>query len=102
MGEDYTPDGAALELSEEREVHLARMLVRFGEIVPVVLEGFRPNLLAGYLLELARAYHSFFQACPVLKSAGPVKNTRLVLCELTAGVLRQGLDLLGIDVPERM
>ena len=102
LGEDYTPDGAALELSEEREVHLARMLVRFGEIVPVVLEGFRPNLLAGYLLELVRAYHSFFQACPVLKSAGPVKNTRLVLCELTAGVLRQGLDLLGIDVPERM
>ena len=78
------------------------MLVRFGEMVPIVLEGFRPNLLAGYLLELARAYHSFFQSCPVLKSEGVIKDTRLALCELTARVLRQGLQLLGIEVPERM
>ena len=102
MGGDYVPDGTALELSEERELHLARMLVRFGEMVPIVLEGFRPNLLAGYLLELARAYHSFFQSCPVLKSEGVIKDTRLALCELTARVLRQGLQLLGIEVPERM
>ena len=102
LGEAYVPDGADLELSEEREVHLARMLVRFGEIVPVVLEGFRPNLLAGYLLELARAYHSFFQSCPVLKSEGSVKKTRLALCELTARVLQKGLRLLGIEVPEQM
>ena len=78
------------------------MLVRFGEIVPIVLEGFRPNFLAGYLLELARAYHSFFQSCPVLKSEGVIRDTRLALCELTARVLRQGLELLGIEVPERM
>ncbi len=102
MGGDYVPDGSALELSEERELHLARMLVRFGEIVPIVLEGFRPNFLAGYLLELARAYHSFFQSCPVLKSEGVIRDTRLALCELTARVLRQGLELLGIEVPERM
>jgi arginyl-tRNA synthetase len=102
LGEEVALDGEGLELSDEREIHLARMLARFGEVVPVVLEGFRPNLLASYLLELARAYHSFFQACPVLKSEGSVRNTRLVLCELTACVLRKGLDLLGIAVPERM
>ena len=102
LGEDYVADRDDLELRDDREVHLARMLVRFGEMVPVVLEGFRPNLLAGYLLELARAYHSFFQSCPVLKSEGSVKNTRLALCDLTARVLRQGLRLLGIEVPERM
>ena len=102
LGKAYVADGADIELSEEREIHLARMLVRFGEIVPVVLEGFRPNLLAGYLLDLARAYHSFFQSCPVLKSEGSVKKTRLVLCELTARVLQKGLQLLGIEVPERM
>jgi len=95
-------DGEDLELSDEKEIHLARMLMRFGEVVPVVLDDFRPNLLAGYLLELARAYHSFFQSCPVLRSEGAVRKTRLVLCELTARVLRQGLDLLGIAVPERM
>ncbi len=95
-------DGEGLELREEEERHLARMLARFGETVPVVLDDFRPHLLAHYLLELARAYHSFFQVCPVLISEGAVRKTRLVLCELTARVLKKGLALLGIEVPERM
>ncbi|MEM9079627.1 MAG: arginine--tRNA ligase [Verrucomicrobiota bacterium] len=102
LEEEVELDGEGLELREEREVHLARMLVRFGEVVPQVLEDLRPNVLASYLLELARAYHSFFQACPVLKSEGAVLKTRLTLCEVTAGVLKKGLGLLGIGVPERM
>jgi arginyl-tRNA synthetase len=89
-------------LDDEAEVHLARSLARFGEVLPVVLEDFRPNLLANYLLELARAFHSFYEACPVLKADAPVRGSRLALCELSARVLRQGLDLLGIRVPERM
>jgi len=78
------------------------MLVRFGEVVPSLLDDFRPNMLANYLLELARAFHSFFEACPVLKSEGVTQNTRLVLCDLTSQVLVEGLGLLGIEVPERM
>ena len=78
------------------------MLTRFGETLPSLLDDFRPNLLANYLLELAKAFHSFFEACPVLKSEGETQNTRLVLCELTSQVLKKGLGLLGIDVPERM
>jgi arginyl-tRNA synthetase len=58
--------------------------------------------LANYLLELAKAFHSFFEACPVLKSEGETQNTRLALCELTSQVLEKGLGLLGIEVPERM
>ncbi|NWK56679.1 arginine--tRNA ligase [Verrucomicrobiaceae bacterium N1E253] len=100
-------EGVKLDLGELRieadaEVHLARMLVRFGEVVPSLLDDFRPNLLANYLLELARAFHSFFEACPVLKSEGATQNTRLVLCDLTSQVLVKGLGLLGIEVPERM
>ena len=102
LEEELVLDGDALELSNEQEIHVARMLSRFGEALPAVLDDFRPNLLASYLLELARAYHSFYHASPVLKSEGAVRKTRLVLCELTARVLRKGLELLGIDVPERM
>ncbi len=91
-----------LVLKEEREIHLARILARYGETVPLVLEGLKPNALASYLLELARAYHSFFQSCPVLKSEEEVRISRLTLCELTARVLQQGLGLLGISVPEKM
>ena len=77
-------------------------MARYGETVPLVLEGLKPNALASYLLELARAYHSFFQSCPVLKSEEEVRISRLTLCELTARVLQQGLGLLGISVPEKM
>ena len=95
-------DPSALSIEADAEVHLARMLVRFGETVPILLDDFRPNLLANYLLELAKAFHSFFEACPVLKSEGDTQNTRLALCELTSQVLEKGLGLLGIEVPERM
>ena len=102
LDEDVKLDREGLVLEAPEEIHLARMLARYGETVPTVLDGFRPNLLANYLLELARAYHSFFQACPVLKADGASRKTRLVLCELTARILQQGLGLLGIEVPERM
>ena len=67
-----------------------------------MLDDFRPNLLANYLLELARAFHSFFEACPVLKSEAAARASRLALCELTARILSTGLGLLGIRCPERM
>jgi arginyl-tRNA synthetase len=102
LAEEVFLDGDGLVLEGDEEIHLARMLSRFGESVPAVLDEFRANLLASYLLDLARAYHSFYHVSPVLKSEGAVRKTRLVLCELTARVLRKGLELLGIDVPERM
>lgn len=102
LDEGVTLDAKNLQIEADAEVHLARMLVRFGEVVPSLLDDFRPNLLANYLLELARAFHSFFEACPVLKSEGVTQNTRLVLCDLTSQVLVKGLGLLGIEVPERM
>ncbi len=77
-------------------------LCQFGEIVPTVLNDFRPNVLANYLFELANSFHSFYEACPVLKSEEPARSSRLALCELTARILHRGLELLGIGVPEKM
>ncbi len=99
---DFQADLAKIILGKPEEIHLARLLARFGEVLPLVLEDFRPNLLANYLLELARAFHSFFEACPVLKSEEPTRSSRLALCELTSHVLEKGLGLLGIRCPERM
>ena len=70
--------------------------------MPIGLEDFRPNRLANDVLELARAFQSFFEACPVLKSDEPARTSRLALCELTATTLGTGLELLGIEVPERL
>ncbi len=91
-----------LQLAEPAELMLAKKLFQFGEVLPQVLEDFRPNLLCNYLCELASTFHSFFEACPVLKSDGATRTSRLTLCDATARTLQRGLGLLGIEVPERM
>ena len=92
----------ALTLKDPAELDLAKRLCQFGEIVPQVLNGFRPNILANYLFELANSFHAFYEACPVLKSEEPARGSRLALCDLAGQVLQRGLRPLGIKVPERM
>jgi arginyl-tRNA synthetase len=91
-----------LILREVAEINLAKRLCQFAEVVPQVLNDFRPNILANYLFELANSFHAFYEACPVLKSEEPVRASRLALSELTGRVMLRGLDLLGIKVPEKM
>ena len=60
---------------------------------------YRPNVLTAYLFELANRYSTFFEQCPVLKAPDETtRASRLLLCDLTARTIRQGLDLLGIGV----
>jgi arginyl-tRNA synthetase len=89
-------------LNESAEITLAKRLCQFAEIVPQVLNDFRPNILANYLFELADGFHAFYEACPVLRSDELVRGSRLALCDLTGRILQRGLDLLGIKVPEKM
>jgi len=91
-----------LALDDPAEINLAKRLCQFAEIVPQVLNNFRPNILANYLFELANSFHTFYEACPVLKSEEPARSSRLALCDLSGRVLERGLDLLGIKVPEKM
>ncbi|HET8697363.1 MAG TPA: DALR anticodon-binding domain-containing protein, partial [Gammaproteobacteria bacterium] len=66
-------------------------------------DALKPHRLAGYLYDLATAFTAFFENCPVLRAPDPAtRASRLALCALTADVLARGLDLLGIDAPDRM
>ena len=96
------PVATSLILTNPAEINLAKRLCQFAEIVPQVLNDFRPNILANYLFEVANSFHTFYEACPVLKSEEPARSSRLALCDLTGRVLHRGLDLLGIKVPEKM
>jgi arginyl-tRNA synthetase len=98
----HRPVATGLKLSDPAELDLAKRVCQFAEIVPQVLNGFRPNILANYLFELANSFHSFYEACPVLKSQEPARASRLALCELTGRVLQKGLELMGIRAPEKM
>jgi arginyl-tRNA synthetase len=84
------------------EITLAKHLLNFGLVLEAVAEEYRPNFLCNYLYELAGKFTSFYENCPVLKSEGDTRATRLLLCDLTARVLKQGLDCLGIETLEQM
>lgn len=90
------------ELQEPAEQHVALLLSRFGEVVTAVGETLQPHRLCGYLYELASGLSVFYEQCPVLKSDGDVRASRLALCAATKKVLATGLDLLGIEAPDRM
>lgn len=94
--------GAVVVLEETAEQQLALLLSRFGEVVDEVADTLAPHKLCVYLYEVAGALATFYEACPVLKSEGEVRSSRLALCAATKSVISKGLELLGIDAPERM
>jgi arginyl-tRNA synthetase len=95
------PAPVILEKPEERA--LAAQLLRFEECLTLAAAEYKPSFVTTYLWDLAKTYSGFFQNCPVLKAETPdVRQSRLLLSDLTARVIQRGLDLLGIGVVERM
>jgi arginyl-tRNA synthetase len=92
----------SLHLDAPEELALARHLLNFGLVLEAVADDYRPNFLCNYLYELAGHFTSFYENCPVLKSEAEQRTSRLVLCDLTARVLKQGLEVLGIETLEQM
>ncbi|NSL54658.1 arginine--tRNA ligase [Uliginosibacterium aquaticum] len=93
---------APIVLEEEAERQLALALVRFSEALHSVARETMPHFLCAYLYELSGQFMRFYEACPVLKSEGALRDSRLRLCRLTADTLKTGLGLLGIGVLEAM
>ncbi|MDB5815557.1 MAG: arginine--tRNA ligase [Rhodocyclales bacterium] len=95
-------EGAAIALTEPAERQLALELARFADAVHAVSREAAPHFLCGYLYDLATHFMRFYEACPVLKSEGAVRDSRLRLCRLTADTLNTGLGLLGIETLDVM
>lgn len=100
-GRNYEfPVGYKLVKEEER---LLKTLFRFEEVVQETLSKYAPNLLATFLYETAQRYNTFYHICPIIKAEGQnERQFRLGLTAVTEKILQKGLELLGIDVPERM
>jgi arginyl-tRNA synthetase len=100
--EQHRADAAPIPPGSPQELALAKMILRFAEVLGRALEDYRPNVLAAYLYDLAGAFTAFYDACPVLQSEEPLRSCRLKLCDLAARVIERGLGLLGIETIERM
>jgi arginyl-tRNA synthetase len=95
---------ADITIIEPQEKALALKLLQLEEVIDAVISESMPNLLCNYLYELASLYMTFYEACPILKEGidNEIKQSRLALCLNISKTLKQGLDILGIDVMERM
>ena len=90
-------------LEQPQERALALQLLRLEEVLQAAAAEYKPNLITAYLWDLAKSYSGFYQNCPVLKADTPMlRQSRLLLCDLTARVIQLGLRLLGIQTVERM
>ena len=101
-GEGAATGGGEFVLTAPEELALARQLLNFGLALEATAEDYRPNFLCSYLYELAGHFARFYENCPVLKAEGSTRATRLALCDVTARVLKQGLEVLGIETTEQM
>jgi arginyl-tRNA synthetase len=95
--------GAPIVVAQPAERALGLAILQFSEALDNVVADYRPNHLTDYLFDLASKYATFFESCPVLKAETEgLRNSRLLLCDLTARTLERGLNLLGIETVERM
>ena len=95
---------AEINIVEPQEKALAMKLLQFEEIIDQVASEGYPHILCNYVYELASAFMSFYEHCPILKDEidEATKNSRLQLSKQTSEAIAQGLDLLGIEVMEKM
>ena len=100
---DVSNQQSTINLLAPQELALAKHLLNFGIVLENAADEYRPNFICTYLYELAGHFTTFYENCPVLKpEAAEFRASRLQLCALTARVLKQGLDILGIEVVEQM
>ena len=101
--EDWQPTAdMEVRLHAPEEQDLAKQMIRLGDVLLEVERTYKPNLLAGFLYDLATKFNLFYQAHQVLKAPEEQRPTRLLLCALTARYLKKGLELLGIETLEAM
>ena len=95
---------AKIIISQQQEKQLALKLMQFNDVVEQVAAECYPHTLCNYLYELSSLFMSFYEHCPILKSDVPPETakSRLQLSVSSAAILKQGLDLLGIEVMEKM
>jgi arginyl-tRNA synthetase len=100
---DFTYNEQVL-IAQPQEKLLALKLIQFETELNKLAAGAKPHWLCTYLYEVSGLFMSFYEACPILKDDVEIesKMSRLTLALLTAKVIKQGLDLLGINTLEKM
>lgn len=91
------------KISTRQEAVLIRELSKFGETLSKVEQTLEPHHLANYLFNLSQTFTAFYENCPILRVEDQqIRKTRLALSSMTARTIKSGLNLLGIESPEKL
>ncbi|GIV42497.1 MAG: arginine--tRNA ligase [Vicingaceae bacterium] len=86
---------------EERS--LVKKMIQFNEIIDESVATYNISILANYIYDLSKTYNHFYQTIPILKESNEAKrNYRLKISAITAAIIKNGLNILGIEAPEKM
>ena len=98
------PEKTRIDLSlNEKEKNILKMIHDFPLVIKDAGQSFNPSLIANYMYDVAREYNQFYHDYSILKEADSgIKDMRLLLSVLASKVIKKGMGLLGIEVPERM
>lgn len=99
---EYSADVDYSLLGADEEFQLVKLLEGFKDAVVDAADKYEPSIVNRHITTIARAYNKFYNTCPVLTAEEGVKAARLKLTEATSSVIKAGLELLGIEVVERM
>jgi arginyl-tRNA synthetase len=101
-GKDMEKCSSSQELNE-KEIALVRMIYEYPEVLREAAQALNPSLVANYLYELAREFNQFYHDHSILSADVPAQiSQRLLLTDVTGNIIESGMELLGIEVPERM
>lgn len=89
-------------LKTEEEMAILKLLYDFPNVVISSAEKYEPSIVTRHVTEIAKAFNRFYHNCPILSEEGALKDARLLLVYATKAVLKAGLNLLGMEVPDKM
>jgi len=89
-------------LTDEKEKYLTLKIAKYPEVVEKAAQNYDPSEIAKYVFELTKEFNDYYHSVQILKSDEDVKQARLVLLDSVGQVIKNGLNLLGIDVVDEM
>ncbi len=99
---DPEPDADLSALSEKEEIDVIKCLVKFPWTLEAIVRTLDPHPITIYLMDLAKVFHLFYSRHRVISEDKKLTVARLTLCKGAAGILKEGLRLMGVEAPERM
>lgn len=90
------------ELSSPEELELFRVLLAYQDVLRVSFESFKPHTLAGYLIDVCHRFGQFYNKCRIIGEPPEIESSRMTLVQMVHSVIKEGLGVLSIELPDAM